>query len=281
VSSEVAKAQVGGASSDAPLATAPPLTREELRRIAQPPEYSPSRTDRLYRPFSIYLSIPLARWGATPNGITVGWILIGLAGAACIVSSIWMVRVAGGLLLEFSYLLDFVDGEVARITRRSSTVGGFLDLMGHGLIKTALPLAAGASAFAQTGERFMLLAGAVGAVTIGVGDSLRFYAACTSGRLRTADLDRVAALERRPLRELPLARLISGLFEHGFESPGLFGLALLAGLFDRLGLLTIYWMISGPIWMCLRAIDYSRRLRALDAMTALDRPTASATGAPK
>ncbi len=280
MSSGAAKTQGAGASSDAPLAAPPPLTREGLRRIAQPPEYSPSRTDRLYRPFSIYLSIPLARWGATPNGITVGWILIGLAGAACILSSIWLVRVAGGLLLEFSYLLDFVDGEVARINRRSSTVGGFLDLMGHGLIKTALPLAAGASAFAQTGSRFILLAGAVAAVTIGVGDSLRFYAACTSGRLRTADLDRVAE-ERRPLRELPIARLISGLFEHSFESPGLFGLALLAVLFDRLGLLTIYWMIAGPIWMCLRAIDYSQRLRALDAMTALDRTTTSATGAPE
>ena len=279
MSSGVAKAPGGGASTDAPLAAQ--LTREELRRIAQPPEYSPSRTDRFYRAFSIYLSIPLSKWGATPNGITVVWILIGLAGAACILSSIWIVRVGGGLLLEFSYLLDFVDGEVARITRRSSTVGGFLDLMGHGLIKTALPLAAGASVFAQTGSRFMFLAGAVGAVTIGVGDSLRFYAACTSGRLRTADLDHVAALERRPLRELPLIKLIGGLFGHGFESEGLFGLALLGGLFDRLGLLTIYWMIAGPIWMCLRANDYSKRLRALDTMTALDRNTASSTAAPE
>jgi phosphatidylglycerophosphate synthase len=213
VSSGLAKTPGGVTSAEPPPAT--PLTREELRRIAQPPEYSPSRTDRLYRPFSIYLSVPLARRGATPNGITVGWILIGLAGAACLLSSVWIVRVAGGLLLEFSYLLDFVDGEVARINRRSSTVGGFLDLMGHGLIKTTLPLAAGASAFAQTGSRFMLLAGAVAAVTIGVGDSLRFYAACTSGRLRTADLDRVAE-ERRPLRALPLAKVISGLFEPGF-----------------------------------------------------------------
>ncbi len=274
MSSGLANERSGEAPGEAP----PPLTRQELRRIAQPPEYSPSRVDRLYRPFSIYLSIPLARRGATPNGITVGWILIGLAGAGCLVSSLWIVRIAGGLLLEFSYLLDFVNGEVARLTKRSSTVGTFLDLMGHGLIKTALPLAAGASAFAQTGSRFVLLAGAVGAVTIGVGDALRFHAACASGRLDTADLERVTHAHRS-LRELPLARLAGNLFEHGFESPGLFGLTLLAALSDRLALLTTYWMIAGPIWMCLRAVDYSRRLRVLDGMTAPERTTAAA--APK
>ena len=263
-------------SGEAPL----PLARQELRRIAQPPEYSPSRADRLYRPLSIYLSIPLARRGAAPNGITVGWIVIGLCGAGCLVSSLWIVRIVGGLLLEFSYLLDFVDGEVARLTRRSSTVGTFLDLMGHGLIKTALPLAAGASAFVQTGSRFMLLAGAIGAVTIGVGDSLRFHAACASGRLGTADLERAAHAHRR-LRELPLARLAGNLFEHGFESPGLFGLVLLAALSNRLALLTIYWMIAGPIWICLRAVDYSRRLRVLDGMPAPDRTTAPAAAHPE
>jgi len=275
VSSGLANERSGETPSEAPPATPAPLTLEELRRIAQPPEYSPSRVDHLYRPFSIYLSIPLARRGATPNGITVGWILIGLCGAVCLVSSLWIVRIAGALLLEFSYLLDFVDGEVARLNKRSSTVGTFLDLMGHGLIKTALPLAAGASAFMQTGSHFMLLAGAVGAVTIGVGDALRFHAACASGRLGAADLDRVAHAHRS-LRELPLARLAGNLFEHGFESPGLFGLALLAALSDRLALLTIYWMIAGPIWMCLRAIDYSRRLRVLDGMPAPDRTSASA-----
>ncbi len=271
----------GLASDEAPAGPAwTSLPLAALRRIAQPPEYSPARTDRLYRPFSIYLSIPLARLGATPNGITVGWILIGLGATGCLVSSLWIVRIAGALLLEFSYLLDFVDGEVARLTKRSSPVGMFLDLMGHGLIKTALPLAAGASAFAQTGSRFMLLAGAVGAVTIGVGDALRFHAACTSGQLATSDLDRVAN-QRRPLRELPLAELAGNLFEHGFESPGLFALAFLACLFDRLPLLTIYWMVSGPLWMCLRAVDYSQRLRVLDRMTAPDRTAASGSTAPK
>jgi hypothetical protein len=242
------------------------LPSEELRRIAQPPQYSPSRADWIYRRWSIYLSIPLARYGLTPNGITLGWIIIGLLGAGALVSSSWIVRVLGALLLEFSYLLDFVDGEVARLTDQRSLVGTFLDLMGHGLIKTALPFAAGASAFMQSGSRFMLFAGAVGAIAIGVGDALRFHAACTSGRLGAGDLERVSA-GRRPLSELSIRELAGGAFDLSNESPGLFALALLAALLNRLAALTVYWMVAGPIWLGLRAITYSHRLRALDVST--------------
>jgi phosphatidylglycerophosphate synthase len=242
------------------------LPSEELRRIAQPPQYSPSRADWIYRRWSIYLSIPLAKFGLTPNGITLGWIAIGLLGAGGLVSSSWAVRVFGALLLEFSYLLDFVDGEVARLTDQRSLVGTFLDLMGHGLIKTALPFAAGASAFMQSGSRFMLFAGAVGAISIGVGDSLRFHAVCTSGRLSAGDLERFSTA-RRPLTELSIRELAAGTFDLSYESPGLFALVLLATLLNRLAMLTVYWMVAGPIWMGIRAIAYSRRLRALDTST--------------
>jgi phosphatidylglycerophosphate synthase len=233
---------------------------DTLRRIAQPREYSPSPTDRPYRAVSIFLSVPLARVGASPNGITVGWIVIGLCGVALLLADAWALRVLGAVLLQLSYLLDFVDGEVARLSDRRSAVGGFIDLLGHGLLKASLPLAAGASAGWQTGQPWLAGAGAVAAVVVVVGDALRFYAACTTNDLTAGDLGH-DVVPRRPRGRGPTpARVLLAGFDLSFESPGLYGLTLLAVLGDRLDLLVVYWAVGGLAWFSRRAVAYGRRM---------------------
>ncbi len=232
-----------------------------LRSVAQPREYSPSHTDRPYRAVSIYLSVPLARVGATPNGITVAWIVVGLVGVTGLLADAWAVRVVAGLLLELSYLLDFVDGEVARLTNRRSNVGGFLDLLGHGVLKASLPLAVGAAAAAHTGHLVFAVAGAIGAVAIVVGDALRFYAACTINDLSAGDLGHDAVpLRPRGRSRVTVGRLLFTAFDLSFESPGLYGLALLGAVTDRLDLLAVYWALGGSCWFLRRALTYCRRL---------------------
>jgi phosphatidylglycerophosphate synthase len=232
-----------------------------MRSIAQPPQYSPSLTDRPYRLVSIFLSLPLARAGATPNGITIAWILVGLAGVAAFLTESWAVHVAGGLLLQLSYLLDFVDGEVARLTDRRSMVGGFLDLLGHGVLKASLPLAAGAAAAWSMGQTWWMLAGGAAAVVIVVGDTLRFYAACTINELSGGDLGHtVVPLEPGRQRRATLGKVVGTAFDLTFESPGLYGLALLAAVADRLDVLTVYWALGGLVWFSRRAVTYCRRM---------------------
>jgi phosphatidylglycerophosphate synthase len=239
------------------------LPFHELRKIAQPAEYSPARSDKIYRKYSIFLSVPLAKLGLTPNEITLGWVVAGLIGVAGLLSRSQLVRVLAALTLEFSYLLDFVDGEVARLTSRTSKVGGLLDLLGHALIKTALPLAVAGGVFVCTGSLYVLAAGAIGAVAISTSDSLRFHAAWTSGRPDFGDLERVARPTKESSRVL-VGNLLLGLFEQSFESPGLFGCTLVAAILNQLEALSVYWMIFGPVRMCLRTIDYSRRLRRIE-----------------
>jgi archaetidylinositol phosphate synthase len=233
----------------------------ELRAIAQPREYSPSVTDRVYRLGSIYLSVPLARLGATPNGITVAWIVLGLVAVALVATDSWAARVAGALLLQLSYLLDYVDGEVARLTERKSAVGEFLDLVGHGLVKTSLPLGVGWSAAAETGSEAFLVAGALGAVAIAVGDTLRFYAACVSGVLGAGDLGHVVPLRAGGGRWSP-ARVGRAVFSLSFESPGLYGLTLVAALANAMAPLALWWTVAGQLWWLSRARRYAHRLDA-------------------
>jgi phosphatidylglycerophosphate synthase len=239
----------------------PQASIAELRRIAQPREYSPSATDRPYRAVSIFLSLPLARAGATPNGITIVWILVGLAGVSAFLVDGWAARVVGGVLLQLSYLLDFVDGEVARLTDRRSLTGGFLDLLGHGVIKASLPLAVGAAACWQTGYTMLAVAGGVAAVVIVVGDTLRFYAACTINELSGGDLGHtVVPRDRRGESRPTLSKLAGTAFDLSFESAGLYGLVLVAALVDRLDVLVVYWVVGGLVWFLWRATTYCRRM---------------------
>jgi len=240
---------------------APRASIAALRSIAQPREYSPSPTDRVYRAFSIYLSLPLSRVGATPNGITMAWIVIGLAGVAGLLVDSWAVRVFAALLLQLSYLLDFVDGEVARLTDRRSMVGGFLDLLGHGVLKAGLPLAVGAAAGWQTGHALLAVAGGVAAIVVVVGDALRFYAACTVNDLAGGDLGHTVVPLRSNGGHRPTpGKLLGTAFDLSFESPGLYGLALVAALADRLDVLVIYWAVGGLVWFWRRALTYCRRM---------------------
>ncbi len=88
--------------------------------------------DGFYSTFVVRrLSKPLTRLalrlGWTPNAVTVLSFAVGLlAAAAFAVGSRWAL-VLGAVLLQLSLVIDCVDGEVARATRRFSALGAWLD----------------------------------------------------------------------------------------------------------------------------------------------------------
>ncbi len=67
------------------------------------------------------------RWNLTPNTITVVSLIVGVAAAASFSggSRIWLA--VGAVLLQLSLVIDCVDGEVARATRRFTPLGAWLD----------------------------------------------------------------------------------------------------------------------------------------------------------
>src|SRR5438045_3539769 len=95
----------------------------EARRVAQPPVATFSLSDHVYRFLSIYPSVVLAKTGMHPNEITGVWITLGLVALVPLGSASQLHRIGGALLLQVSYLLDFVDGEVARLQARTSKRG--------------------------------------------------------------------------------------------------------------------------------------------------------------
>ncbi|GAB2473275.1 CDP-glycerol glycerophosphotransferase family protein [Jatrophihabitans fulvus] len=93
------------------------------------------------RPVSRRVTRWAVRTGRTPNQVTVTGFLVGLAAAALIATGSPSAVVAGALVLQVALLLDCVDGEIARTTRRYSRVGAWLDLVTD-RVKEAAVLAA-------------------------------------------------------------------------------------------------------------------------------------------
>lgn len=135
--------------------------KESLKRVTQARQLcQPTKEDwtsRQYRSLSIFLTLLLAKSEVSANEITVAWIVSGVAGTIALAFPSYWLRVAGAALILFSELLDFVDGELARLKQETSSSGVFLDLLGHDLIKRSLFLAIGYQVFKATNSLAYLL----------------------------------------------------------------------------------------------------------------------------
>jgi phosphatidylglycerophosphate synthase len=79
--------------------------------------------------WSPYLTRWAARVGLTPTAVTMISLLVAVVASAAFVVGSRPALVLGGVLLYLDFVLDCVDGQLARYTRRFSAFGGWLDTM--------------------------------------------------------------------------------------------------------------------------------------------------------
>jgi hypothetical protein len=84
-------------------------------------------TTYLVSPYSKRLARLAARAGLTPDAVSVLSLAVGVAAAASFALGSRAGLVAGAILLQASFTLDCVDGQLARYTRRFSSIGAWLD----------------------------------------------------------------------------------------------------------------------------------------------------------
>ncbi|WP_151481840.1 CDP-alcohol phosphatidyltransferase family protein [Streptomyces albicerus] len=105
----------------------PPLA--EVRRITQ------KKRDAWWTVLLVDpVATPLVRLTAmrtkvTPNQITWGAFLLGLVSAACFALGDWRWLIAGAVVYHLSFVLDCMDGKVARLTGQGSVFGAWLDFV--------------------------------------------------------------------------------------------------------------------------------------------------------
>ncbi len=123
-----------------------------------------------------WLVAPLKDTWVTPNHLTTLRLAAGLAGAGMLVPGSWGWSNVGALLVVLSNFLDHTDGELARISGKTSRIGHLYDLASDALVTILLfvCLGLGVGATAVRPMPLYLPAAALGAAA-GCAIALIFY----------------------------------------------------------------------------------------------------------
>ena len=102
--------------------------------------------------------------GATPNQVTIASFAIGLYAAFLFAQGDTWSLVIGAILLQVSIIVDCVDGELARYTRKFSELGAWLDAITDRVKEYAVFLGLAYGAFVQNGQNLWVLAAVLMAI---------------------------------------------------------------------------------------------------------------------
>jgi len=185
------------------------------------------------------LVAPLKDSWVSPNMLTTVRLAVGLAAAAAFTPGSYGWSNLAALLLVISNFLDHTDGELARLSGKSSRFGHIYDLASDAAVTILLFVAIGAGLAMpwplEAGP--MLMGGLAGAAV-----SITFYL-----RMRIED-----TLGKQATKQASFA---------GFETEDVLYLFPLATLFGVLGPLLATAAIVAPLFAAWVALDYWRLLR--------------------
>jgi archaetidylinositol phosphate synthase len=161
------------------------------------------------------LVTPLIDTRITPNHLTTLRLLIGLAGALCLARGGFAWSNAGAFLIVLSNFVDHTDGELARISAKSSRIGHFYDLASDAAVTVLLFLGMGigiGAGGAHSRDPFVppALLGAIAGVSVATIFYLRMRIEEIAGKAGTKQAE-VGGFETEDvLYLLPLVTLLNG-----------------------------------------------------------------------
>ena len=107
-----------------------PLKTESKKEIPPPKTYAHYA--------GRWLILPLVNTPVTPNHLTTLRLLTGIAAAGAFAMGDYFWTVWGGVLFAFSALMDRADGELARLSGKSSSWGHWYDLYCDSIVNVVL-----------------------------------------------------------------------------------------------------------------------------------------------
>lgn len=138
--------------------------RRELlfkKDYARSPAYAKQITHRI-TPFFVYSFVKV---GITPNQTTFLSLGTGLVAASLFLIPLPWAVLGAAFFLELYYVLDSVDGQLARFTRQFSRTGAFFDVLGNYIIHPLIFLSIGIGQYFVTREGLVIVWGAVAALS--------------------------------------------------------------------------------------------------------------------
>jgi archaetidylinositol phosphate synthase len=209
------------------------------------PELSPHPLPAANRPWDARLArrlvAPLVHSWVTPNHLTTVRLLVGLAAAAAFIPGSYGWSNIAALLLIFSNFLDHTDGELARMSGKTSRIGHIYDLASDAMVTILLFIAIGVGVAAKPGTDLGLPPAILG-LAAGTAIALIFYL-----RMRIEEM-----LGKTATRQASLG---------GFETEDVLYLLPLATLSNALVPMLLAAAICAPAYAIWVVIDYQRVLR--------------------
>jgi archaetidylinositol phosphate synthase len=184
---------------------------------------------------------PLVHSRVTPNHLTTLRLGVGLAAAAAFTPGSYGWSNIAALLLVLSNFLDHTDGELARMSGKTSRFGHVYDLASDALVTILLFVAIGVGVGAKAAVDLSVPAALLGAVA-GTAIALIFFL-----RMRIEE-----AHGKIATRQASLA---------GFETEDVLYLLPLATLSNALTPLLVAAAVCAPVYAIWVVIDYQRVLR--------------------
>ena len=194
------------------------------------------------------LVTPLRDSKATPNHLTTVRLAVGLAAATAFLPGTYGWTNLGALLLILSNFLDHTDGELARISGKTSRIGHLYDLASDALVTILLFLAIGMGVGSRV-ESVLQLPPAVLGLFAGIAVALIFFL-----RMRIEAMAGKLASQQASLA--------------GFETEDVLYLLPLVTVFNGLAPFLIAASIGAPLFAIWVVMDYRRVLRRLQPVEA-------------
>ncbi len=142
---------------------------KELNRICQKPNYRKvgNWVARYFvRDAALPITWVLLHTPVTANQVTLASLFVALLSLIFYCFSNPAFFFLSALLLQFWYILDHVDGQIARYRKTSSLSGRFFDFVMHHIVHGSLLFAMSFYCYSQTGAVFYLLWGFAAALSI-------------------------------------------------------------------------------------------------------------------
>ena len=140
---------------------------KELNQKVQKPNYKKVgnwMVRHIERDLALYITWALLHTKITANQVTFFSIIVGLLSALAFCFPIPGGFLTGVLLLQFWYLLDHVDGQIARYRETASLTGVYFDYITHYVVHSFLFIGLGIGAYLSHGMTGMLLLGIIAAL---------------------------------------------------------------------------------------------------------------------
>lgn len=187
------------------------------------------------------LVTPLVHTWVTPNHLTTLRLLIGVAGALCLAHGEFAWVNAGALLIVLSNFVDHTDGELARISGKTSRIGHFYDLASDALITVMLFLGMGIGVNSTHAGALKVDPGVLGAIA-GVAVALIFFL-----RMRIEELAGKAGTKQASVG--------------GFETEDVLYLLPIVTLTNVVTPFVVVASIGAPLFAAWVVVDYMRVTR--------------------